>query len=280
VLARLNGRDITMEEYSGYLLASLGKSKLDEYIDRLLIGEEAKRLGIALGQEQVEAALEERLDRTIKSLYQGSKERFEESLKKKRLKVEEYKSKLRQELYYDLMVEQVILKQRAVTDEAVRQEFERVYGREGVQYVLRHVLVAKGRSTEKEGPRTDLEARERAEKVLKEIQEGKDFVQAVKEYSDDAYTQRNEGRIPHYRKGLYGEEFDAAVAQLTPEKPMTGVVVSARGYHLVQLVERRVTRFEDVEKDLREAVKNKPASAREKQELAAGLREKAKIEGF
>ena len=37
IVARVNGRDISVEEYASYLFATLGRSKLDQYVDRLLI---------------------------------------------------------------------------------------------------------------------------------------------------------------------------------------------------------------------------------------------------
>ena len=48
VIARVNGKDLTLQDYLGYLYASFGKSRLEELIDRLLVEEEAKNLGIAL----------------------------------------------------------------------------------------------------------------------------------------------------------------------------------------------------------------------------------------
>src|SRR5688572_2391806 len=263
VVARVNGRDITVDEYAGYLLASMGKSRLDEYVDRLLLDAEAKSIGITVTQEEVEASVEERLDRTIKGLYKGNKEAYAANLERRRSSVEEERARLRQDRYYDLLREKVILKTREVGDEDIRREFERVHGEGGVRYTLRHILIstrpgpsrpeeaAPGDDAAKAAPepaRTKAEARERAEKVLGEIRGGLDFVQAVKQYSDDQFTKKNDGRIPTYRKGAYGNDFHAAVEGLSPQSPVSAIVEAkgGHGYHIIQLVEKIETKLDDV----------------------------------
>lgn len=280
VVARVNGRDIKLEDYTGYLLASLGKSKLDELIDRLLLEEEAKALGVAIEPEKVESMVEEQIDRTIKSLYQGSRESYVAGLAKRRSTLEDQKAKLRQDLYYDALRAEVILKTRQTTEADLKRQFEKTHGEGGVQHVVRHILISTRGQGGETPSRPPAEAKERAEKVVQEIQGGLDFVQAVKQYSDDAFTKRNDGRIAHYRKGAYGEAFHQAVTKLTKESPLSGAVESPRGFHVVQLVERTVTRLEDVRPELEKVLRGQPPSTKEKQDLVRRLREKAKIEGL
>ena len=287
VVARVNGRDITMEEYVNYLLATFGKSKLDEYVNRLLLDDEARRLGIQVEPQQVEAAVEDRVERTIKSMYQGNKDAYVQALLRRQTNLDDEKVRLRQELYYDTLWKQAALKIREVTEEDLRRQFEKTYGEGGVQYVLRHILVSTRGAAVKEGEkdsggarRTPGEAKERAEKILAEIKGGLSFTQAVKQYSDDTFTRRNDGRIPYYRKGAYGDKFHAAVEQLTQEKPLSDVVESPRGYHIIELVEKRVTKFDDVKADVEKSLKERPPSYEDKQKLLLKLREKAKIEGL
>ena len=209
--------------------------------------------------------------------------------------MEEEKARLRQERYYDILREKVILKTREVTDEDIRREFERVYGDGGVRYTLRHILIstrpatprpdegAPGQDPAKVAPepaRTKEEARERAEKVLAEIRGGLDFVQAVKQYSDDHFTKKNDGRIPTYRKGTYGNDFHAAAVNLTTQGPVSGVVESQRGFHIIQLVEKTEAKLDDTRAEIEKMAKSQPPSPRERLELTSRLREKAKIEGL
>ena len=280
IVARVNGRDISVEEYASYLFATVGKSKLDEYVDRLLIEEEAVRLGITVTPEQVEAALEERIDRTVKSLYQGQQQLFLANLARRRTTLNEYKARWRQRMYFDMLLEAVVLRTRKVTPEALAKEFTRSYGEGGVQHVLRHIMVSKRLRTKEGLVRSDSEAKARASQVLKELQAGLDFGQAVKQYSDDTFTKRNEGRIVHYRKGFYGTEFHDAVGKLTTEARRSGVVASPRGYHIVELIKRRTTRFDEVKVELEAFYKSKPATIQEKHAVSERLRKSAKIVGL
>jgi hypothetical protein len=295
VLAIVNGREVTIDEYVGYLLASIGKSRLDEYVNRLLLDEEARQLAVSVTPQEVEAAVEERIRRIIKSLYLGKRDEYLADLEKRHTDLEGEKVRLRQEVYYDMLMNRVVFATREVTEDAVRRQFERIYGEGGVQYVLRHLLIST-RGAQAGAPERDSgsgsgsrgriirrspgEARERAEKILEEIRSGLEFTQAVKQYSDDAFTKANQGRIPNYRKGFFGDSFHAAVQDLTPESPLSGVVESPRGYHIIQLVEKRTTRFEDVKDDVEEVVKNLPPSAEERQTLLERLRKEAKIQGL
>jgi len=279
VLARVDGKDITVNDYVAYLFESLGKSKLDEFIDRLLLEAEAKRLGVAVEKAAIESALEERIERTIQALYQGDQQRFIDNLAKRRSSLEDHKAKLRQDLYYKRLSDDVILKTRQVTDADLKREFAEVYGEDGIRYVIRHILVARG-GDGGAAARTAAEAKERAEKIRRDLEGGADFVQAVKESSDDAFTRRNDGRIPSYRKGLFGPSFHEAVTRLTPEHPLSGVVESARGFHLIQLIEKQVTKFDDVRQDLDKAVREKAPSLTEGHQLTQRLRSQAKIEGL
>ncbi len=284
VIARVNGRDIPVEDYVGYLFASLGKSRLDEFLDRLLLEEEAKSSGVSIAQDRVEAAMEEKIERTIKGLYQGSRKAFLDSLSKRRSSLEEHKAKLRQDIYYESLASELVLRTRQVTEPELRKQFEKSHGEGGVRNVIRHILITSRTGIDPAKPdgggRPIADARERAEKVLKELQAGGDFVQAVKQYSDDAFTKKNEGRIPLYQKGFYGDAFHNAVMQLTPEKPLSGIVESPKGYHLIQLVERQATRFEDVQAELEKQIRTQTSTALERRMLLERLRVKAKIEGL
>ena len=280
VLARLNGRDITVDEYARYLLDTLGKSELPKYVDRLLLDAEATRLGIQVTAERVDELVEEQLEREVRGLYRGDRARLEAALEKSRLTLADYKARLRQELRYDLLVQSAVSAGRKLTDTAVRAEFERIYGKDGTESVLRQILVATGSLPGGTETRTATEAKARAQVVLAELRQGGDFVLATRAYSDDPYTRQNEGRLPHYRTAVYGDSFDAAVRALSKENPLSGVVPSKRGYHIIELLDRRTVRFEEVAADLREALKNRPVTLEERQALVRRLRAAAEIEGL
>jgi foldase protein PrsA len=283
VLARLNGRDITIQDYTAYLFASLGKSKLKEFIDRLLLEEEGTRLGVAVTPEEVEERVNAQIENTVRALYQNNMDRFVENLGRRGLTLDEHKQKLRQDTAYQLLEDKTILKNRKVTEEDIKARFEQMYGPGGQQQEIRHILISTRARPQRPGETrppalTDQEARAKAEKVLKELQAGADFVQLVKAYSDDELTKANDGRIPVYRRGYHGPEFDEAVSRLTKEAPVSPVVRSPQGYHLIQLIDRKTTRLEDKREEILAYLKNQKPTVQEKNNFIKTLREKAKIE--
>jgi parvulin-like peptidyl-prolyl isomerase len=282
VVARVNGKEITAQDYTAYLFATLGKLKLREFIDRLLMEEEGNRLKVTVTPEEVEDRVNAQVETTLRGLYQNNLERFTERLAQKGLTLDEHKGQLRQETAYRLLEEKIILSNRKITDEDIQARFEQTYGPGGVQYELRHLLVSTRPRAQSPGePRaqiTDQEARAKAEKVLKEIQGGADFVQLVKAYSDDDLTRQNDGRIPQYRRRYYGQEFDEAVSRLSEENRLSGVVHSTRGYHLIQLLSRKTTRLEEHKEEIVTFLKNQPPTFKETKDFIQSLRLKAKIE--
>jgi len=281
VLARVNGKEISAQDYTAYLFATLGKTRLREFIDRLLTEEEGRRLEVAITPEEVEGRVNAQIESTLRALYQNSMEKFVESLARRNLTLEEHKLKLRQETAYKLLEEKCILKTRKVTDEDIRVRFEQTYGEGGVQYEIRHILIAVRPRTPSGDPKpalTDQEARAKAEKVLKELQGGADFVQLVKAYSDDELTKRNDGRIPQYRKGYRGPEFHEAVTRLTEDNRISGVVRSPQGYHIIQLIEKKTTRLEDKREEILNVLNTQQPTPQERATFIRSLREKAKIE--
>ncbi len=278
VLARVNNRDVTLEEYASYLVATFGKSRLDEYINRILLEEEANRLQIEVAPSQVETELAEEMKRVVASRYSGDEQKFAAALRARRTSIDEYRARRRQRIYYATLEDEVIRQTREVTDALLEREFERVYGPGGVQLVLRHILIALkpvGRNVRR-GPS---EAQTQATRVLAELDAGLDFGQAVRQYTDDPVGRENDGRIPQYRKGIYGEEFERTVAQLTPQAPRSGVIMSSEGAHIVELVERRTTKLDDVKADVEALYRNRAPTVEERQELMRRLRQKAEVKG-
>jgi parvulin-like peptidyl-prolyl isomerase len=284
VVARVNGKEVTLEGYTKYLFATVGKSKVREFIDRLLVEEEGRKNDVTLTPEEVEEVVNTQVQRSVQALYQGNADRFAQSLAQRGLTLEEHKAKLRQDTAYKLLEDRLILKNRKVTDDDIQARFQEVYGPGGIQYELRQILIstrprpAAAGGEARPAPVSDADARAKAEKVLKELQSGADFVQLVRAYSEDELTKRQDGRIPVYRKGYFGPDFDEAVARLTPEAPVSGPVRSPRGYHLIQLVSKKATKLDEKREEITNFLRTREPTVQERNNLRKSLREKAKIE--
>lgn len=277
VVARVNGRDITVQEYSRFLLELYGKTKLTELVDRVLVEQEARRLGIEVQPAEVEKEVDEHIEQTIRVLYRGDRERFESMyLGKRHMSMEEYRDFLRQKKAYDLLVDRCVIATREVSEEDVVRHFEETYGEGGVLYELRHILVST-RPRPGATPPSDEEARQKAERILGELRAGAEFTDLVRENSDDRLTRRNDGRIPLYRKDLYGPEFHRAVEGLTDDQRLSDVVRSDRGYHIVYLIRKNETKLEEKREEILEWLKTRPPALAEEQQFLRRLRARAEI---
>jgi parvulin-like peptidyl-prolyl isomerase len=279
VLARVNGRDITVQDYTTYLFASLGRSKLREFIDRLLLEEEGRRLDLMPSPEEVEERVNTQIESTVRTLYKNSLDKFIENLGRMGLSLEDHKAKLRQDMAYRILEEKSILKTRQVSDEDIKSQFVKMYGDGGVQFDLRHILIRPRPQApgEKKAGFSDAEAKERAEKVMKELLGGAEFTALVKAYSDDVLSKPLDGRI-QYQKNYRGKEFDDAVSRLTPENPTSAIVRTPFGYEIIQLVSKKAVKLEDKRDEIVSYLKTRPPTVKERDDFIKGLREKAKVE--
>lgn len=281
ILARVDGREVSVREYADYLLASIGTARLGEYIDRLLLAAEAERKEVIVTPDEVEAMVEDAMERTIAGLYRGERRRYEEALERRGITLEERKAWLRQKLFYDTLLDRLVIAGREVTEEEVREEFQRVHGKEGIQRRLRHILVARGPRIGPDGsqlaPRGEAAAEKRARAILAQLRSGADFVDLARKYSDDTFTRVRDGELAGYRGGVFGSAFDEAVAGLTEGRPLSEVVRTAKGFHIIQYLGATKTEFEDVRERIEEELRLRAPTTPERLALVESLRERADI---
>ena len=107
---------------------------------------------------------------------------------------------------------------------------------------VRHILV----STEK---RSDGEAQDIATRLLTRVRGGESFAQLARAASDDLANKDQGGDLGWVRRGATVPAFERAAFALTKAQPLSNLVRTQFGYHLIQLVDRRegkVPPFEDL----------------------------------
>ena len=86
-----------------------------------------------------------------------------------------------------------------------------------------------------------------AERILSQLQAGADFVTLAQAYSQDSNTRESGGDLGFFPRGiLTAPELEEAAFALQPGQ-FSGVVTTALGYHIVQVVERDPARSVDPE---------------------------------
>jgi len=79
------------------------------------------------------------------------------------------------------------------------------------------------------------ESKQKAQAILAEINAGSDFTTLVAK-SDDTYSAANNGELDWFEAGVMDPAFDAASFALTEAAPISDVVESQFGYHIIKLV--------------------------------------------
>ena len=278
VVAIVDGKEITLDAYKDYLWRLVGRDRVQHFVDEILITKKAAELGVVVSDADVAVRVEEEVQRRIEGFYQGSVAKWRAQLAERGRTLEEFKAQLAQQLRSDLVLEQCVRATRTVDDARILERFERDFGNGGVVHDLRHILVNKAPKGAREPDReSEASARDKAERILRELRDDADFGEMAGLYSDDTYTKNRGGQMPRYRAGVYGEEFDAAVEALSEGNRLSGIVSSPRGFHIVELVGRRVTRLEDVKEEIRATLLEEAPSAKDKYDFVQGLRAAARI---
>ncbi len=93
------------------------------------------------------------------------------------------------------------------------------------------------------------ESKAKAEKLLAELKGGADFAKLAKENSDDKNNAEQGGDLGFSQAGRFVPEFEQAIAGLSKDKPLSGLVKTHFGWHIIKYVDQRPARvlpFEEV----------------------------------
>ncbi len=195
------GVDLNAPEGQQQLL-QMREKILDWMIEQVLIEQAAAGMGIAVSQEEVNAAVAQIIQDA------GSEEAFRERLERSGMTLQDLESQLRAELLRARVLEQV---QKTVPER-------------GEQVHARHILV---------------DTQERAEYLLGQLQAGADFAQLARQFSLDESTRDAGGDLGWFPRGvLLAPEVEEAAFRLQAGQ-ISPVVRSAFGYHIVQTLERK-----------------------------------------
>ena len=138
-----------------------------------------------------------------------------------------------------------------------------------------HILIKTTDDANKPLPEAEQKkAKEKAEKVLKEVKAGGDFAELAKKYSQDPGSAANGGALGAFGKGMMVQEFEDAAFGMEPGE-VSDLVKTDFGYHIIKVTDRikETTSFEEAKEGIKEEIlKNKYG------EKIAELQKKAKIE--
>ena len=139
---------------------------------------------------------------------------------------------------------------------------------------VRHILFLTQGKTDAE----KAEIRTKAEGVLAKAQAGEDFVELVKQYSEDPGSKDNGGLYENFARGQMVKPFEDASFSL-PVGGLSGLVETSFGYHIIKIVERKKESrtFEEARAEIESRLQQAKQGTLV-QDTVQALKDKAKVE--
>lgn len=244
------------KETKGRNLGNLKEAYLDQVIERKILVQEARRLGIRVSQEELNQAISE-----IKKDYPG--EGFGEKLGLKGMTLEEWKARLEEKLLAEKMIRNALY-YRGEIDE---KEALRYYEEHPSQFQIpqkvraRQIVVA----TEEE-----------AIQILNQLRKGENFEKLAAKRSLGPEKVEG-GNLGYFSQGERPSEFDHVFTMEVGG--ISEVIKSPYGYHIFKLDEKTEPRqisFEEAKSGILEELRRKKGEE-EYQRWLKGLKGKARV---
>ena len=207
-------------------------------------GEAEKRLILAQAEKANFTVDDSTVDGRMEQIYQsrGGKEAFVNMLEERGFTLEFVQQDVRDQMTLQEFLDQELLSRLQVTDE----DLEKAYS-EDKTATVRHILfMTRGKSEEEKA-----EIKAKAEQVLARARAGEDFVELVKQFSEDEGSVANGGLYTEFERGRMVKPFEEAAFEL-PIDTISDLVETTYGYHIIKIIDRQkeTKPFEEVKDSL------------------------------
>lgn len=210
--------------------AQLTKDVLNQMIEGAVLLEEAKKETVSVSNREVEDELSQTIEKMRSSF--SSEEEFQARLEAEHLTIEElrdnYREGIKEQLLIRKLIEQKIRPKIKVSPIEVQKFYEQYKDSiqaEPEKLRLAHILLAITPSQV-----TIEKAEKKVEKILQKLEEGMDFSDVAKIYSEDPSREKG-GDLGYFRKGELVPELEKECFSLEPGQ--ITVMTSELGYHII-----------------------------------------------
>jgi peptidyl-prolyl cis-trans isomerase SurA len=254
--------------------SQIRRAALDHLVEKKLIDQKIKELGIKVTDEEVRLAIED----VKKQNNMASQDVLVKALASQGLSFEQYRSQLQEQIEKLKLVSMEVRAKIQVGETEMREYYEanRVKYSEEETFRARHIFFR----TNEKAPAEDIKrSMNTALMVLAEAKSGKDFAELAKSYSEDPAARKDGGALGTFKKGDMMPELETAILAMKTGD-VSELVYTTAGFHIVKLEERisgKMKPFETVKPEIEEVLYRKKSEERFSQ-WAKELRSKASIE--
>lgn len=225
---------------------------------------------------------------------QYTEEKFQELLKDQKMTVDDLRDELRKNIAIDKLVNKEITSKISVSEAEIKNFYDKNKDSFNLpeSYHIAHILVtpvadAQLHNNKNDDAKTPAEARNKAARLLREIQGGADFAAVARDYSEDPTTAPAGGDL-NFQPIQALENLDPRLAQAV-QRMRTGEtypqpIESRFGFHILKLIEKDAGGQKDltdprVPAQIRQAIFNRKDQML-KNAFLESARNKAKVTNF
>jgi len=244
-----------MSSYMGNQTESLKKlngESLSTFIQQTAMQLAEKKLLLkAVYKAKIEVSSSE-IDTILNNQYQqvGGEDKFLELLQASNLNLDIVRQDIRDRTYIEHYFKKIIQEKSQLKEEDIETAYQEFL--QDTVVTVRHVLLV----TDK---KTDVEKRNIRKKmvaILARAKKGEDFVELVKEFSEDPASKENGGLYENFSRGVMVKPFED-VAFSVPIGEISDIVETQYGYHILKVIDRKKNDapFNEVRPELEEQLR-------------------------
>jgi parvulin-like peptidyl-prolyl isomerase len=260
----INGQPVERAEFALWLLHSRGEHYARDFAEHYLVERKAEQMGVKVSEAELAARLVEHQQWIIDRGYKGSREAWKHHLERQGRDEAGWEREWKRRKRIDLLAEKLMMLERRVDDEALREHWKKQYGEQGRWVEARMLLVAVPPPRLSENMTRELleerilEAREtariEAQLVHERLNDGEDFASLARAVSSDEATKLSGGRLPgRFRPDQWPPEVAEAVMKLNVGE-FTSPLDTGRGFGIFEVLESRAVEFEAVKDELKREI--------------------------
>jgi peptidyl-prolyl cis-trans isomerase C len=254
IIARVNGEVINKTDFENAVKGLEGRAGapvpgdqrdrvyrgvLDDMISYRLLVQEMKTRKIVVPDSEIDAQVAQ-----IRAQFQTDAQ-FQQALAMQKTTLAAVRDDARSQIGVENLVESEIGTRTGVKPEAITDFYQKNPGKfqQGARVKASHILIS---VPENADAATKLQAKTKAEAVLKDLKAGKDFAAAAKLSSQDPGSAPNGGDLGFFEPGQMVPPFEQAAFALKPGE-MSGLVESPFGFHIIKVAEKQASRVIPIE---------------------------------
>ncbi len=253
--------------------AKLRGQILDRLIEQKLLYAQSKKEGIQISDKTIDehiAKLQARFP---------SKEAFDKALKQMNLTEADLKEKTREGMAIQELINRDVAGKITISDDEVEKFYKShpEFFKQTEQVKASHILI---KSDAKDDQAKKDAAKKKIEDILKKVNNGEDFAELAKKYSEGPSSKQG-GDLGYFGRGQMVKPFEDAAFALKPGQ-VSDIVQTRFGYHLIKVTDKKAAGtvpFKDVKEKIRGYLKQQKINTALEAYIKK-LKDGAKIEKF